>query len=73
MLTKWLGTEAWITNLDLLTGLRQYASDPILQKEWNVVSPLSFLRNWGITECQESKCNGVIFSVDFYVVWVPNG
>ncbi|KAH9570019.1 hypothetical protein CY35_02G018100 [Sphagnum magellanicum] len=37
MLTKWLGTEAWITNLDLLTGLRQYASDPILQKEWNLV------------------------------------
>jgi starch phosphorylase len=45
MLTKWLGTEAWITNLDLLTGLHQYASDPILQKEWNLVSPLSFLRN----------------------------
>lgn len=37
VLTKWLGTESWITNLKLLTGLRQHADDPSLQKEWNVV------------------------------------
>lgn len=37
VLTKWLGTESWITNLELLTGLRQYASDTTLHKEWNLV------------------------------------
>ena len=43
VLTKWLGNEAWITNLDLLTNLRQHSCDPTLQKEWNLVSCLSHL------------------------------
>ncbi|CAM6113879.1 unnamed protein product [Calypogeia fissa] len=34
IITKWLRTEDWITNLDLLTGLRKYADDKQLHKEW---------------------------------------
>lgn len=37
VLTKWLGTESWITKLELLTGLRQHADDSSLQKQWNLV------------------------------------
>ncbi|XP_030924778.1 alpha-glucan phosphorylase, H isozyme-like [Quercus lobata] len=34
IITKWLKTEEWITNLDLLTGLRQFADNVELQAEW---------------------------------------
>ncbi|KAJ3668895.1 hypothetical protein LUZ60_010845 [Juncus effusus] len=34
IVTKWLKTDDWITNLDLLTGLRQFADNEELQKEW---------------------------------------
>eukprot|EP00252_Welwitschia_mirabilis_P015924 TRINITY_DN3532_c0_g1_i1.p1 TRINITY_DN3532_c0_g1~~TRINITY_DN3532_c0_g1_i1.p1 ORF type:complete len:845 (-),score=181.40 TRINITY_DN3532_c0_g1_i1:152-2686(-) len=34
IITKWLDTSDWITNLDLLTGLRQHADNPELQAEW---------------------------------------
>ncbi|CAL9023704.1 unnamed protein product, partial [Prunus brigantina] len=34
LISKWLGTEAWIRDVDLLTGLRAYAADPDLQQEW---------------------------------------
>eukprot|EP00897_Mesotaenium_endlicherianum_P008696 jgi/Mesen1/7855/ME000042S07300 len=34
IITKWLNTEDWVTNLDLLTGLRQFADDPQLHSEW---------------------------------------
>nr|POE70055.1 alpha-glucan phosphorylase, h isozyme [Quercus suber] len=34
IITKWLKTEEWITNLDLLTGLRQFADNAELQAEW---------------------------------------
>lgn len=37
LLSKWLGTEAWIRNVDLLTGLREYAEDSDLQQEWMMV------------------------------------
>lgn len=37
LLSKWLGTEAWIRNVDLLTGLREYAEDADLQQEWMMV------------------------------------
>eukprot|EP01018_Ginkgo_biloba_P014979 Gb_36824 [translate_table: standard] len=37
VITKWLGTEAWIKNLDLLMGLRKHASNPQLQSEWRMV------------------------------------
>eukprot|EP01018_Ginkgo_biloba_P034297 Gb_38925 [translate_table: standard] len=34
IITKWLQTDQWVTNLDLLTGLRQFADDSQLQREW---------------------------------------
>lgn len=37
VITKWLGTEAWIKDLDLLCGLRDHASNPQLQNEWRKV------------------------------------
>ena len=43
VITKWLGTEAWIKDLDIVAGLCQHASNSELQKEWNQVSNLSVL------------------------------
>ncbi|RRT62750.1 hypothetical protein B296_00019396 [Ensete ventricosum] len=34
IITKWLKTDEWITNLDLLTGLRQFAGNEELHAEW---------------------------------------
>ncbi|GJP78075.1 hypothetical protein CLOP_g8406 [Closterium sp. NIES-67] len=34
ILTKWLGTESWITNLDLVAGLKEHVDDPLLQTQW---------------------------------------
>ncbi|XP_031488932.1 alpha-glucan phosphorylase, H isozyme isoform X2 [Nymphaea colorata] len=34
IVTKWLKTDEWITNLDLLSGLRQFADNKDLQAEW---------------------------------------
>ncbi|MQM00216.1 hypothetical protein Taro_032938 [Colocasia esculenta] len=34
IITKWLKTDEWITNLDLLSGLREFADNEELQAEW---------------------------------------
>ena len=34
VITKWLGSDAWVANLDLLSGLAKHADDPQLQAEW---------------------------------------
>ncbi|XP_077238802.1 alpha-glucan phosphorylase 2 isoform X2 [Tasmannia lanceolata] len=34
IITKWLKTDGWITNLDLLSGLRQFADNEDLHAEW---------------------------------------
>ncbi|KAK4483113.1 hypothetical protein RD792_010292 [Penstemon davidsonii] len=34
IITKWLKTDKWVTNLDLLTNLRQFADDADLHAEW---------------------------------------
>ncbi|XP_072975051.1 alpha-glucan phosphorylase, H isozyme [Typha angustifolia] len=34
IITKWLKSDGWITNLDLLTGLRQFADNEELHAEW---------------------------------------
>ncbi|KAL5576687.1 hypothetical protein UlMin_018386 [Ulmus minor] len=44
LISKWLGTEAWIRNVDLLTGLRDYATDAILQQEWKMVRKVNKMR-----------------------------
>ncbi|KAG0484120.1 hypothetical protein HPP92_012204 [Vanilla planifolia] len=35
IITKWLKSDAWITNLDLLSGLRQFADNVELHAEWS--------------------------------------
>lgn len=37
LISKWLETEAWIRNVDLLAGLQEHASNPVLQQEWRMV------------------------------------
>lgn len=34
IITKWLKTDQWVTNLDLLVNLRQFADNPDLHAEW---------------------------------------
>mmetsp|Transcript_11033 Transcript_11033/g.30873 ORF Transcript_11033/g.30873 Transcript_11033/m.30873 type:complete len:798 (+) Transcript_11033:216-2609(+) len=34
VITKWLGTEEWISDLTLLKGLEKHAEDPALKAEW---------------------------------------
>lgn len=34
IITKWLKTDEWVTNLDLLSGLHQFADNEKLQDEW---------------------------------------
>ncbi|WCJ42930.1 alpha-glucan phosphorylase 2 [Euphorbia peplus] len=34
IISKWLKTDKWVTNLDLLTGLREFADNADLQTEW---------------------------------------
>ncbi|GMJ15505.1 alpha-glucan phosphorylase 2, Arabidopsis thaliana alpha-glucan phosphorylase 2 [Hibiscus trionum] len=34
VITKWLKTDKWITNLELLSGLRNFADNADLQQEW---------------------------------------
>ncbi|KAL9334088.1 hypothetical protein Peur_074227 [Populus x canadensis] len=35
IITKWLKTDQWVTNLDLLVGLRVFAENADLQAEWS--------------------------------------
>eukprot|EP00475_Leptophrys_vorax_P027909 TRINITY_DN3994_c0_g2_i1.p1 TRINITY_DN3994_c0_g2~~TRINITY_DN3994_c0_g2_i1.p1 ORF type:complete len:951 (-),score=146.12 TRINITY_DN3994_c0_g2_i1:350-3202(-) len=35
VITKWLGTEEWVLNADLLKGLEKHADNPDLQREWS--------------------------------------
>ncbi|CAA2979333.1 alpha-glucan phosphorylase, H isozyme [Olea europaea subsp. europaea] len=37
IITKWLKTDQWVTNLDLLVNLRQFADNPDLHAEWESV------------------------------------
>ncbi|KAK4772201.1 hypothetical protein SAY86_013976 [Trapa natans] len=34
IINKWLNTDRWVTNLDLLAGLRKFADNEDLQSEW---------------------------------------
>lgn len=44
IITKWLGTDEWVQNLDLLTGLRQHADDRQLHEEWAAAKKANKLR-----------------------------
>ncbi|KAK3285146.1 Acid phosphatase pho1 [Cymbomonas tetramitiformis] len=37
LITETLGTEAWIKQLDLLSGLREHADDPEFQARWKAI------------------------------------
>ncbi|WVY93404.1 hypothetical protein V8G54_032492 [Vigna mungo] len=37
LISKWLGTEAWIRNADLLTGLRDHVDNTNFHQEWKMV------------------------------------
>lgn len=37
LLSKWLGTEAWIRNADLLAGLRDHIDNTDFRQEWKMV------------------------------------
>ncbi|XP_069149749.1 uncharacterized protein [Solanum lycopersicum] len=44
IISKWLGTEAWIRNVDLIAGLREYAEDPDLHTEWKNMKRVNKMR-----------------------------
>nr|GMD89483.1 glycogen phosphorylase 1-like [Ipomoea batatas] len=44
IISKWLGTEAWIRDIDLISGLRDYVSDPGLHKEWKMMKKVNKMR-----------------------------
>ncbi|XP_028067066.1 glycogen phosphorylase 1-like [Camellia sinensis] len=60
LISKWLGTEAWIRNVDLLAGLQEFASNPDLQQEWKMVRKVNKMR---LAEYIEAM-SGVKVSVD---------
>ncbi|XP_058095792.1 uncharacterized protein LOC131241132 isoform X2 [Magnolia sinica] len=44
LISKWLGTEAWIRDVDLLMGLREHADNANLQQEWQMVRRVNKMR-----------------------------
>ena len=48
VITKWLGTDAWVQNLDLLEGLLPHADNADLQREWTEAKRANkeSLRQW---------------------------
>ncbi|XP_010919434.3 uncharacterized protein [Elaeis guineensis] len=44
LISKWLGTDAWIRDMDLLMGLRDHAGDAELQQEWKMVRRINKIR-----------------------------
>ncbi|KAL7592257.1 hypothetical protein Lser_V15G32303 [Lactuca serriola] len=44
LISKWLRTESWIHDVDLLTHLKNHASNPELQHEWKMVKKINKMR-----------------------------
>ncbi|KAL4563246.1 hypothetical protein LXL04_027286 [Taraxacum kok-saghyz] len=44
LISKWLGTDSWIRNVDYLTRLKEHASNPDLQHEWRMVKKINKMR-----------------------------
>ena len=38
LISKWLGTEAWIRDVGLLAGLQEQAANVDLHEEWRMVT-----------------------------------
>ena len=63
VITKWLGSDAWVGDLDLLAGLAKHADDPALQAEWQAAKRANKVAQAGWVE----KVTGVRVSPD--VMW----
>lgn len=50
LISKWLGTDAWIRNADLLMGLKEHANDPNFHQEWREVRRANKIRLAEFTE-----------------------
>uniref|UniRef100_A0A6M2EM43 Alpha-1,4 glucan phosphorylase n=1 Tax=Populus davidiana TaxID=266767 RepID=A0A6M2EM43_9ROSI len=44
LISKWLGTEAWIRDMDLLAGLQDQAANADLHEEWRMVRKANKMR-----------------------------
>ncbi|XP_027352218.1 glycogen phosphorylase 1-like isoform X2 [Abrus precatorius] len=44
LISKWLGTEAWIRDADLLTGLRDHVDNTDFHQEWKMVKKVNKMR-----------------------------
>ncbi|KAG5246992.1 hypothetical protein OIU78_000351 [Salix suchowensis] len=44
LISKWLGTEAWIRDVDLLAGLQEQAANVDLHEEWRMVRKVNKMR-----------------------------
>ncbi|WCJ27091.1 Glycogen phosphorylase [Euphorbia peplus] len=60
LISKWLGTEAWIRDMDLIAGLQEYATNADLHLEWKMVRKVNKMR---LAEYIEAM-SGVKVSVD---------
>ncbi|XP_050230661.1 uncharacterized protein LOC126679734 [Mercurialis annua] len=60
VITKWLGTEGWIRDMDLLAGLKEHATNAELHQDWKMVRKVNKMR---LAEYIEAM-SGVKVSVD---------
>ncbi|KDP21008.1 hypothetical protein JCGZ_21479 [Jatropha curcas] len=60
LISKWLATEAWIRDMDLLSGLQEYATNADLHREWKMVRKVNKMR---LAEYIEAM-TGVKVSID---------
>lgn len=60
LLNHWLGTESWITNMDLVAGLKAHVDDPLLQQQFVQVRRQNKARLATYIE----KVSGVQVSID---------
>ncbi|KAJ6811893.1 glycogen phosphorylase 1-like isoform X1 [Iris pallida] len=44
LISKWLGTDAWIRDIDLIMGLRDHVEDAELQQQWKMVRRVNKIR-----------------------------
>ncbi|GMI91562.1 alpha-glucan phosphorylase 2, Arabidopsis thaliana alpha-glucan phosphorylase 2 [Hibiscus trionum] len=60
LISKWLGTEAWIRDIDLLIGLKDHADNAELHQQWKMVKKVNKIR---LAEYIEAM-NGLKVSLD---------
>ncbi|KAK9092700.1 hypothetical protein Syun_027611 [Stephania yunnanensis] len=60
LISEWLGTKAWIRDVDLMIGLKEFASNTDMQHEWRMVKRVNKMR---LAEYIEA-ISGVKVSVD---------